>query len=184
MTNMHDSKLAPCAMTRLVALASALVSSAFLSGCATTQVKTQRGDQAAPLASYQSFKVDGGEVVKHGEVESSASIANDAVEIALHDTLTMKGLDPDAARPDLLVRYKASAEYVFITDVDYVPNEIWTNEGRPNRYVQNTLVIDLIDPVTDERVWRSVATAENARFDKLEQVAEIVEAALAKYPGT
>lgn len=169
----------------LTAQATMLLSMACTVSCATTSVKTHRDPEAPPLASYQSFKVEGGNVVEHGVVEHPSSLANDSVEIALHDALTDKGLEPNAAKPDLLVRYTASAQSVTVTgDPNFTQNEIWTNQGESDRYIENVLVIELIDPDTDELVWRSTATAADADFAKLEQVARIVKDALKKYPSS
>jgi hypothetical protein len=163
--------------------AAVLLSMTCVASCATTQVKTHR-DPEAPLASYLSFKVEGGEVVEHGVAEHPDSVANDSVEIALHDALTDKGLAPNDAQPDLLVRYKASAQGVTVFGApNLTQNEIWTNQGERDRYIENVVVIDLIDPDTDELVWRSTATAEDADFAKPEQVAKIVKEALKKYPS-
>jgi hypothetical protein len=164
------------------AQAGALLSIGLLSSCATTQVTTDH-DPTAPIASYDSFKLEGGKVSEDGVADPTDTLLKDRYEQALSTELQEKGLVPNEVDPDLVVRYRAGAQTRASIDDAWGEPGVWYDQM--DEYTENTLVIDLIDTDTNKLVWRSKAKAEDEdELRKPEKVAKFVEEALKSYPGT
>lgn len=109
----------------------------------------------------------------------------DAVDFAMKN----RGLMKNEQNPDLLVAYYAGKKDAIDPKVwgyAYSPKENYKDEqGPPQSYKSNTLVIDLVDAKTKELMWRGwsggVVNAPNQ--DKTDNsIREVVKMIMAEYP--
>ncbi len=176
-----------CALTAVLALA----------GCATTQVKSDWNRQI-DFGRYRTFAIQGGKVLApRGSVEAADpnrdTLAAARIEAALTADLMRKGLTPRRDNPDLIVTYTAGAR----TKEEVVSN--WDSFGWHrhrsgyygplyqnvwiDQYPEATLVVDLLDPRSQQIVFRSVARADDKDIRNARFIATAVDKALARYPS-
>ena len=157
-------------------------------GCAGPQVRTDH-DPHARFAAYRTFKLQEGQVINDGIVDTRNTLVRGRIDSALDRQLIDKGLQPTTQNPDLIVTYTASARWVQQVYPYYRPDDAYT-WFEPVAYDQNdairrgTLVIDLLDGKTKQLVWRSVAGGEDKNFGSAEHIAKAVDKSMKDYPGT
>jgi hypothetical protein len=148
-------------------------------GCAGTQVRTDH-DPHAQFANYRTFSLRSGHVINAGVTDDRDILVRDHIDQALQQTLQAKGLMPARENPDLIATYTARARAVVFVEPNLspavaYPDTVYDRDG--------TLVIDLIDPRTNRLVWRSMAQVKAGNL-RPKHIAEVVDKALAAYPGT
>ncbi|WP_242926054.1 DUF4136 domain-containing protein [Pontibacter vulgaris] len=99
------------------------------------------------------------------------------VKTAVEAAFVKKGILPDAANPDILIAFDVALEEKQAENADLAPGfgygySYWYGyrfkydvNGVPNsksitQYPTGTLIIDLVNPKTNELVWRGVAEGE------------------------
>lgn len=159
-------------------LAAALLAAA---GCAgiTTNAAVAPGANLAKYHTYGWYTPPGGRVESPGEQE---------VRAALERALAQKGLVPaTTAPPEFLVAYHARKQQ----QVDVMPGGYGWGYGfygypDVSTYTEGTLIVDFVDPQTNQVFWRGTASAildhpNNPDLGKIDQaVAKLIE----QYPAT
>lgn len=112
-----------------------------------------------------------------------------SLEDAVNWAMKNRGLRLDEQNPDLLVAYYAGKKDAIdprVWGYSYSPKGSYKDEqGPPNTYNSNTLVIDLVDAKSKELMWRGwsggVINAPNN--DKVENsIRDVVKKIMAEYP--
>src|SRR5262245_56866661 len=167
-------------------------------GCATTRVATDL-DPRVDFAKYQTFEVKGGQVIREGIPDPGDTLVKDRVDAALTAELAEKGLRPDPADPDLIVRFRnethSEPEPAYYPGWNYYgwdplwaggpywgpywrypyyPDIIWVKEGN--------LTIDLVDANTNKLVYRGNVEADDKHFRSPDYIRKAVDKALSKFP--
>jgi hypothetical protein len=116
------------------------------------------------FTSYSTFSIFNG-VIKDSELES-VPLAKKRVLEAINNEMQKKGLTPsDSASASLIVfAHGGTAEKMNVTDYGYGYGGWWgpSPYGRDidvSYYTQGSLIIDLVDNVKDELIWRGIGTA-------------------------
>ncbi len=125
---------------------------AHLAGVVDAQTVRVQWDRKTDFSGYQSFAWMEGTAAVDPEV-------NRMLVEALENELSVRGIFPDEAEPDLYVVYHASAREEFQLAGGYRTD--WEDSGavKVESHLAGTLVIDLVDAVKNRVVWRAIATA-------------------------
>jgi hypothetical protein len=131
---------------------------------------------------------------KAANPESNGVVTNSLVLSRIHDAvsegLRSKGIVENRTNPDLFVVTHVGAENQ--QDIDYWPSVGgWRHWGwmGPDvivqRYVEGTIVLDMVDAKTNQLVWRSVSTATGSDLIDVQsekKVDKMVASALKHFP--
>ena len=113
------------------------------------------------------------------------TLVQERIKNAVNSGLEAKGLRMTSDTPDFLIAMQAGTE----EKVRYVPEHWGYTSGniyRRDEYEEGTLVLDFVDPVSKELIWRGTAAAyvdskmTPEKIDKL--VDEAVEKTLKNFP--
>lgn len=119
---------------------------------AEAQTVRVQWDRKVDFSGYRSFSwIEGTAAVDPG--------VNQIVTEAIENELSVRGIFPDEAEPDLHVVYHASAREEFQVGGGY--RRDWEDSGalKVDSYLAGTLVVDLVDATENGIVWRAIATA-------------------------
>lgn len=171
-------------------------------GCAPAMVSIDY-DRAANFGSYRTFDVEGGQVFRQGMPDPGDTLVRDRIDAALTAEMADKGLQPDPANPDLIVRYTnetyAQPEirydpawglntywgpywgwgpfWGFHSYYPFGPDAVWVDTVEGNR-----ITVELVDANTNKLVFRAEATAEDRNFRSPDYIRKTIEQALKRYP--
>jgi hypothetical protein len=149
---------------------------AVASGCSPVSVNAH----VTPGTNLEQFHTFGF-VTPTSAQAAPKSIADQSVESAIKQNLSLKGITPAApdTQPDFLVGYHIKKQEAFNTeDWGYFAGpEVYT-------YVQGTVIIDFIDPKTNKVFWRGTASAalEHPESPDPQKIAEATGKVIKKYP--
>ena len=145
-------------------------------------------DHSANFSKFKTF------AWKSAKPENNGVVTNSLVLSRIHDSvaeeLRSKGIVENRSNPDLYVVTHVGAENQ--QDIDYWPpvggwrHWRWM---RPDvivqRYVEGTIILDMVDAQTNHLVWRSVSTETGEDLvdvQKAKTVDKMVEKALKHFP--
>jgi hypothetical protein len=147
---------------------------ATASGAQTLRVKW---DREADFSRYQTFSW----------LEGTAAVdptVDELIRQSIENELSIRGIFPDEAEPNLLVVYHASAEEKFEIGGGY--RRDWEDAAAltVDSHLAGTLVIDLVDAGEDRIVWRGTATATVSGSPKKARgrIPTIIEKMFADFP--
>ncbi len=136
----------------------------------------------------------------------TSDITRNRIENAIEKTLQAKGFsyEPEVGRADALVSYHVTTKdkqdiRTYNTGVRHCWGCGWgrgmgrgmgvmigTTETRVRDYTEGTLIIDILDPKTNESVWRGFLSARITDFknqqDRIDAIYHAVRTILAQYP--
>ena len=157
-----------------------------LPACTTFDVKTEY-DPTADFSRYRTFVF--ADPANIGEERTSEEVAlQDRIEPAISEELRNKGFQ--LLRPD----QQADLAVYYWVNIEAKRRKAWSagyswgaRYGRGVNsypYREGTLVLDLVEPIKRELVWRAtiVAPLEQSKEDNLNLATKAVAQALAKYP--
>jgi hypothetical protein len=124
-----------------------------LSGAASeAQTIRVQWDRKVDFSGFQSFSWIEGTAAVDAQVDQ---ILIETIE----NELSIRGIFPDEAEPDLHVAYHASAREEFQVQGGY--RRDWQDSGgvTVDSHLAGTLVVDLVDARENRIVWRAIATA-------------------------
>jgi hypothetical protein len=143
-------------------------------GAQTVRVQWERG---ADFSKYQTFAWVEGQQALDPEVDR---LIRETVE----NQLSVDGIFPDEAEPDLEVAYYASAKDELDVKGGYRGD--WKESGTVtvNRYRAGTLVIDLVDAAENRLLWRASASATITGDPKKSRsrIPQVVQKMFADFP--
>lgn len=142
-------------MKKALLALSALVLAA---GCSSLEVNHDF-DQGADFAKYQSYAWLPPPATGRPQSELNAQ----RIERAIEAEMKAKGFTQNAETPDLHIMYHVGTkDKIQVTDWGYsYGSYYWGMGGRSvdvYQYEEGTLVVDFVDPTTDQLVWRGWAT--------------------------
>jgi hypothetical protein len=155
----------------------------------------------AHLANLRTFTIATPKVKKSNAVSDnndpmlSNSISNQALRQDLTMDFQAKGYTLTSNSPSFAVAYYASAQQKLnVTDWDYgYPywgyHRFWHGYGYPvetvQQYTEGTVIVDVIDPATNELLWRGQGQASVSQDPTTytAELAKTVQAIVAKFPA-
>lgn len=165
----------------------AIIVLGFLAGCSSVSV-TSDYDPAANFSSYKTFSIYDG-VIKDSELEK-APLAKKRVLEAIRNEMQTKGLtEAEAAIADLIIyAHGGTTEKMNVTDYGYGYGGWWgpSPYGRDidvSYYTEASLVIDFVDNVKKELVWRGIGTGTIQQSGTPEERQQRIDEAIAKILG-
>ncbi len=107
-------------------------------------------------------KVDFSEYLSFAWLEGTTAVdpeVNRIIQETIENELSIRGIFPDEAEPNLNVVYHASARETFEVQGGYQRD--WEGSGAVTveSHLAGTLVIDLVDAGRNRVIWRATATA-------------------------
>ncbi len=157
----------------------------FASGCVTVRAVKSPG---VALQQYRTFSWYEPQNPRPREIALERSPAGQAVRSALARDLEAKGLTETTQNPDVLVSYHVKLKQMLnVTDWGY-PSWWWGYYGpggtTVSQYTEGTIFVDLIDPKTNQVVWRGTASSvvSHPENPNPEKVAKAVNKLMKKYP--
>lgn len=168
----------------------------LLSGCVTSSVVTESNAITAPdakLAGAKTFNWFQPVLTAGAAYEKGFSDELDKnLRTAIEESLKLKGIQKVNSGPDVLIAYDVSVAvpqekdraenymegfgygYAYMAGYRYTYINPGLSGYRPvDLYKQGTLIIDLIDPATNQLIWRGWAegavTDADARYPKIQQ---------------
>lgn len=179
--------------------------SLLVSGCAPSVEVTTDYDQSTNFNQYQTFRFYQDQPSETREVPVNHNPLLDRyLRNAISQTLTNQGLRFDTSNPDLKVAYDIAVNTVTEANpdqsdapgfghsysywhgyhYDYGFNRFPVSYREISQYREGTVMIDLIDPDTNELVWRGVGEAAIDMTGGIDQerIDKIVSNILKKYP--
>lgn len=132
-----------------------------LGACASIDVKTEH-DPAADFSRFRTFAfAERPPIEESGIADNSA--ARDRIEAALSRELTSKDLRRVGAehQPDLMVYYSVAVREKLqkVWRTGYGWGARYGGGGTTYPYEEGTLIVDLVDPVKQELMWRATIDA-------------------------
>lgn len=166
-----------------------------LSSCLPSIMATSDFDRGANFQTYRTFSIIEPEAAgTNANPTAYEPLLDRRVRDAVAAELVKKGLSPDAESPDLLVAYDVAVAPA-PNSPDTGSYSAWYGYRYTYRstafpsirtidaYPVGTLVIDLIDPGTNELVWRGAAEGEiDAGLTEESKIRRSIAAILAQYP--
>ncbi|MFD2514765.1 DUF4136 domain-containing protein [Pontibacter locisalis] len=179
----------------------------ILAGCAPTVSVTTDYDRSANFSQYQTF---GFYQERPMEPRDASVNFNESLDMylrnAIRETLNNQGLRFESTDPDLKVAYDVAVDTEIEVNTNYAfaPGfgygySYWygyrynygftnfpTTYKTINQYKEGTVVVDLINPDTNELVWRGIGEAAvdmSGGIDQ-ERINTIISEILQKYPPT
>lgn len=177
----------------------------LISGCAPSVEVTTDYDQSTNFNQYQTFSFYQDQPAAPREASASLHTSLDLyLRNAIRQTLTKQGLRFDTASPDLKVAYDVAVNteteanqeqsdapgfghgysYWYGYHYDYGFNRFPVTYRKISQYKEGTVMVDLIDPDTNELVWRGIGEAAidmKGGIDQ-ERIDKIVSNILKEYP--
>ena len=192
-------------MTRNIQLTLLGLCLLLISGCASTVDVTTDYDQSANFSQYRTFSFYQDRPSQPRDAATNFDTSLDLyLRNAVRQSLTNQGLRYDTSSPDLKVAYDVavSTETEVNTNYAYPPgfgygysywygyryNYGFSRFATPyrtiNQYREGTVVVDLVDPDTNELVWRGIGEAAVDMRGNIEQerINTIVSDILNNYP--
>lgn len=177
----------------------------LISGCAPSVEVTTDYDQSANFSHYQTFSFYQDQPPEPREASANFTTSLDQyLRNAIRQSLTDQGLRFDTANPDLRVAYDVAVNTETEPDpdrsnapgfdagsshwrgyhYDYGFNRFPITYRKISQYKEGTVMVDLIDPDTNELVWRGVGEAAIDMTGGIDQekIDKIVSNILKKYP--
>jgi uncharacterized protein DUF4136 len=145
-------------------------------------------DHSVDFSKYRTF------AWKAATPENNGVVTNSLVLSRIHDSvaeeLRSKGLTENRTNPDFYVVTHVGAEN--LQDIDYWPPfggwRHWSWMGPDvivQRYVEGTIILDMVDAGTNRLIWRSVSTetaSDLVEVQSEKKVDKMVESALKHFP--
>jgi len=176
----------------------------FLSGCAISTVSVDY-DKQVDFGKYRTFRFQPGHIVRDiGVHDTVSSLINIHMRRAVEAQLTAKGYQVVDSNPDFIVSYIAGAqekEQIVNNMNNFGPmfgpyygfygmgmgggwwGPMWNNTWSNNMYYEEgTLVIDVLDPKTNNLIWRSFAESVINNYNEAAFVEKEVTKSLKKFP--
>jgi hypothetical protein len=132
----------------------------FVSVAAAADTKTDY-DHGVNFSKYHTFAWKNPASAANGVVANSLVLSR--IHSAVNEKMTEKGLREDKQNPDLYLVAHVDAQTV--QNIDYFPPvggwRHWGWMGPDvvvNRYVEGTMIIDMVDAHMNRMVWRAVTT--------------------------
>jgi Domain of unknown function (DUF4136) len=141
--------------TRLAGLAGLAAILAIGAGCGATVHSTVAPN--ANLGQYRNYSFQ----TPRYRVGQSESPAEQELRAALRNNLAQKGLTeaPAGQQPDFLVAYHVKEQQKLDVDtMGYGFGWGWGGPAAVTTYTQGTLIVDFIDPRTNQAFWRGTAS--------------------------
>ncbi len=177
----------------------------LMAGCAPTVSVTTDYDRSANFSQFQTFGFYQESTMEPRDASVNFDPALDEyLRNAIRQTLTQQGLRSESTNPDLKVAYDVAVDTEVAVNTNYVyPNGFGYGYGywygyrydyginrfpatyrTINQYKEGTVVVDLIDPDTNELVWRGVGegAVDMTGGISQERINTIVSEILEKYP--
>jgi hypothetical protein len=180
-------------------------------GCARQGIKVKTVETpGANITQYRTFRVlppparrADAPALPQSDPMLDNSITNQALRQDLQQAFVARGYSPATQSPDFLVAIYAGTKEKFNTtywdpgpfyrygywgfrDRWAWPYYGWApTERQVQEYTQGTVVIDVIDPATNQLVWRGQGTANvnNAPPQYIKEAAEAVDKVVSKFPA-
>jgi hypothetical protein len=150
---------------------------ALLPAFSDAQTIRVRWDRKVDFSKYQTFAWMEGTAAVDPEV-------NQIIAETIENELSVRGIFPEEADPDLFVVYHASRDETFEVKGGY--RRDWEDSGAVtvDSHVAGTLVVDLVDAEENRVVWRAIATATvTGNLKKVRaRVPSIVQRMFADFP--
>ncbi|HXZ85747.1 MAG TPA: DUF4136 domain-containing protein [Myxococcota bacterium] len=181
-------------MSRTLRVTRALVLLLALSACSSVQVK-QDWDPQANFAALHRWSWQSSTPVVTGNPRLDDPLVHKRIQGALADTLRTKGYAQTTSKPDFLVTYHIAIEQKLDAQTIYTgygPYRGWYGVGGTQTVVEQydlgTLLVDFIDPNTNNVIWRGTAQSRLQELKTPEErearVKDAVERLLAQFPPT
>lgn len=177
----------------------------LIAGCAPTVSTTTDYDPSANFSQFQTFGFYQESAMEPRDASVNFDPALDEyLRNALRQSLTSKGLRFESVNPDLKVAYDVAVDtevevntnyayppgfgygysYWYGYRYDYGFNTFPTTYRTINQYREGTVVVDLVNPDTNELVWRGVGEAAVDMTGGIDQerINTIVSEILEEYP--
>jgi hypothetical protein len=153
-----------------------------LGGCAgiTTNAQLAPGANVSGMRTFAFFSPPGqeGKPISMGEQQ---------VRSALERDLTQKGysLAAPGTQPDFLVAYQAKQQQEVSVTPGYVGWYGWGGFPNVDTYTQGTLIVDFVDPKTNNTFWRGSASSvlNHPNDPNLAKIDKAVSKLLLQYPS-
>jgi len=156
----------------------------LISGCSSVSV-TNDYNPGTDFSSYKSFDLYNG-IIKDSQLESAPLVKKRVLE-AIVNEMQKKGLIRDESDDAELIIYAqaGTTEKMNVTDYGYGYGGWWGPNpyGRNidvSYYTQGSLVIDFVDNLKDELVWRGIGTAVVQDHGTPEERQQFIDEAVAK----
>jgi len=165
-----------------------LVALVALSGCVTTRATTSPN---ANLSQYRTFGWYQPPNPTQNQIAFEQGPSAQTIKNELARNFAQKGLTEVSTNPELLVSYHVKTQQKYdVTDWGY-PGGWWYGWGYPggvsvNEYTQGTIFVDLIDPKTNQIVWRGTASAvvNHPENPNQEKIAKSIDKLMKKLPAS
>ncbi len=150
-----------------------------VAACATvsTQARLMPGTN---LAQYRTFAW----APRARQIETPA---DQAIRGSIQQDLAEKGIVPNPGQPDFLVSYHTKTRERMEVYPGYYGAGYYAAWGYPdiNTYTEGTLIVDFIDPRTQQIFWRGTATGvvEHPDNPDPEKIADAVDKLMDEYPA-
>lgn len=177
----------------------------LISSCAPAVDVTTDYDRSTNFSRYQTFSFYQDRPAQPRDAATNFNTSLDLyLRNAIRQSLANQGLRYDSSNPDLKVAYDVSVNvdtevntnyayppgfgygysYWYGYRYNYGFNRFPTTYRTINQYREGTVVVDLINPETNELVWRGIGEAAVDMRGKIEQerINTIVTNILQKYP--
>lgn len=164
----------------------ALLAALAVAGCATTRSVSSFLERGVDLNRYQSYSWGPGDRQGTGDPRlDNNEIFQERVQAAVDAQLAANGFKKTPGSPDVLVHFHASVQQ----RLDLQNAEPFTpcTDCKPFVYDAGTLVVDLVDPRTNNLLWRGWAEENiDGVIDNQQRLEERIDAAIerifAKFP--
>lgn len=104
------------------------------------------------------------------------------IRVALDSQLTARGYTRNEVNPDFLVAYHVAARSrLEVQDWGYGPGRWGNRRIDVDRYVEGTLIVDIVNAANKELVWRGFATGTIRPRDADKKIRESVEKLMKQY---
>lgn len=179
-------------MIRSVRVVSALALLFALTACSSVEVK-QDWDPGANFAALHSWGWQSSTPALTGNARLDDPLVHSRIQNALAETLRAKGYAQTASKPDFLVTYHIAIEQKLDAQTIYTgygPYRGWYGVGGTqtvvDQYDQGTLLVDFIDPGSNNVIWRGTAQSRLQELKTPEErearVKDAVERLLNQFP--
>lgn len=184
-------------MKKIALIAASLV--ALLAGCSSLPEADADWSPDFDFSKVQSYAfVDRGKL--RANTPMTSDITRNRIESAVEKTLNLKGLrfEKDPAAADLQVSYHVTAKdkqdiHTYNTGVNYcyrcgygMGMNMGTTDVRVTEYTEGTLIIDMVDPKSNQSIWRGHLSAKisdlKSQQERIEAINYAVTTILAKFP--
>jgi hypothetical protein len=147
-------------MKVLVLIVAALM---VLAGCGSSVSVTTDYDKEADFGKLKSFAWMDVPTTAVGDVKAAAernTLLDKRIKAAVNKELETKGYEMNEASPDFVMMYHVGIDdKINVTDWGYgYPSPYWGGHNvSVYQYTQGTLILDIVDPVAKQLIWRGEA---------------------------